>query len=512
MTYDATRDSEQLRYLDALTSAFILRYKGSSKPADQRRTLILLTGGMGSQLLQATTPYQDGGPANQTFSYDTVWLTLDTLLGDALQLQMTEAGGVNLDRNNQIIIANDEVDFFGVKPYSTFTDWCDLQGIDWFVYGWDWRRPVDVMASFLLNQFLPRFQTAVQLATGADPLKNLVLVGHSEGGMLLTVALSQPNGILGGLTSAITVCSPFYGYDGQLPRWFNGESYLNYLGEQDIIETISSFQGCYCLNYMDINTYTNNAALFAADAAYPLLDYPSKDATNPATDVDPYVYTATRYSTADGFNAAYLNNGFKVYQTIAAGPAPDYRNLFYNIRGVQATNDTVGGITWATLPPGYTPGTSFQPITDDSTLVPGDDTQPAWTARLLGLPDAQCITVEGDIHHMFMMEYPQTQDAIGGILGLPPIPLEKLLLAKRSSSPSTLVPAASTTDALAFVRSLQGLRTPDRFATKLAVDAALAKTTLGGLVGVARRVLMDILKRPGHARRPGTTPPDRRTP
>jgi hypothetical protein len=33
------------------------------------------------------------------------------------------------------------------------------------------------------------------------------------------------------MTRAVTVADPFYGYDGQIHRWFEGEQYLNHLGQ-----------------------------------------------------------------------------------------------------------------------------------------------------------------------------------------------------------------------------------------------------------------------------------------
>src|ERR1700722_12282056 len=103
--------------------------------------------------------------------------------------------------------------------------------------------------------------------------------------MVLDLVLSSNNAILGGLQQAISVAAPFYGYGGQLHRYFEGEPYLNdRLGTVNVIKTIASFPGCYALQYMDVAPYTANAAAFAV-GPYKLLDYPSKDATVPANNV-----------------------------------------------------------------------------------------------------------------------------------------------------------------------------------------------------------------------------------
>jgi hypothetical protein len=419
VTYSSTRDDEQLRYLEARVQQFILRYTNSTTPPAERLTLILFAGGMGSQLLRAKTPYQDGGPVNQTFNYDKVWLTVWSLVQDALYLKMhVGAGGVFRDLQDRIIIADDSVELFGITPYTLFTYWCESKNIDWFIYGWDWRRPLDEIADFFVDQFLPAFQNTVQTQTGNDPLNKFVLVGHSAGGMALDLVLRKNDTILDGLQQAISVAAPFYGYGGQLHRYFEGEPYLNDgLGTVNVIKTIASFPGCYALQYMDVATYTANAAAFAV-GPYKLLDYPSKDATAPANNVDPYAPGPNRYPTNLDFSNSDLGAGLTTYLELAAGPTGVHAADFYNIRGVQATNGTVGGISWAYLTTPYVPGVSPSPITDDATPVPGDGVQPAWTARLLTLPASHYITIKGNIDHMFMMEYPATQAQIATLIGV----------------------------------------------------------------------------------------------
>ena len=52
-------------------------------------------------------------------------------------------------------------------------------------------------------------------------------------------------------------------------------------------------------------------------------------------------------------------------------------------------------------------------------MGPGDGTQPAWTARLLGLPASQIISVVGDeIDHATMLNVPSVQKKIAGVIGL----------------------------------------------------------------------------------------------
>jgi len=143
LSYAGTRDSEQLRILDTAIAQFIQRYT-SNPSTTQRRTLFLFPGGMGCQLFRARTAYQDAVATPETFQYDKVSLTLGTLLGDALTLPMHKDNqGVYRDLDDRIIIADGAVEMFGVTPYDRFIEWCELNGLDWFIFGWDWRRRLE---------------------------------------------------------------------------------------------------------------------------------------------------------------------------------------------------------------------------------------------------------------------------------------------------------------------------------------------------------------------------------
>ena len=73
-----------------------------------------------------------------------------------------------------------------------------------------------------------------------------------------------------------------------------------------------------------------------------------------------------------------------MFQLLASPPLPRYADKFFNIRGVQTTQDTVCGINWQLLDnPPHCPAVT--PITDNQPMGSGDDAQPAWTARHLAL-------------------------------------------------------------------------------------------------------------------------------
>jgi pimeloyl-ACP methyl ester carboxylesterase len=423
MSYDSTRDAEQLRMIDPSIDDFIHRYNNSSGPGNgQRQTVILFPGGLASTLKRATQPYLDSTTTAQMFAYDTVWLTWEDFVGGALDLQITKANGKYRDKDDRIIIADGTVDILGWTFYDGFTDWCTKKGLDYFVFGWDWRRRIQDSGRFFVHTFLSHFQERVKDGcNNADPLTNFSLIGHSAGGMVVNWILRKSPGspIAANLRSAITVATPFYGYSGQLHRWFEGDPDFNWLSKTKLIRTICSLPACYAWQFLDEQTFDENEAAFNADVTYPLTAYPSRDKTTNAV-ADPYHPLMNgdrgRYRTDTGFDTQELNQAGKLVRYLSSDLAPTLAAKFFNIRGDTNANDTIGGTTWDWVPP-----TDPTPIADVSS-VPGDGVQPAWSARHLGLVDflpPHVITVKGtDVAHMVTMNSKKTLDALGGVLGV----------------------------------------------------------------------------------------------
>ncbi len=211
MTYGQTRDNEQLSKLDDDITAFVSRYGGNPSSAG-RKTIILFPGGMGSRLLQATTPESAGPP----YFYNTVWLDCSIVFGAGSHLQMQN----DEESDDQVIIPNGPVDFATLRPYDNFVQWCTDRDIDYFIFGWDWRRDMEQTVDFCLSRFLPHFRNRVLAACGADPLQDFLLIGHSMGGMIVKLIMNKSDSpYVQLLKQAITVATPFYGYGGQLPRY-----------------------------------------------------------------------------------------------------------------------------------------------------------------------------------------------------------------------------------------------------------------------------------------------------
>jgi hypothetical protein len=516
-TYDTTRDSEQLRLLTTVVDAFIAKYGTPSTSTCARQTVFFFPGGMASQLKRADQPFIDGVATPQTFNYDPVWIAFDTFVGGARDLKMHRDGaGVFRDKDDRIIVADGAINLLGCTPHDGFINWCANNNVDLFVFDWDWRRRLEETVRFFVGQFLPFFKARVIAAGLPDPLAKFSLVGHSFGGMIVNLILRGNDPMVANVARAITVGTPFYGYAGQAHRWFEGDRLLNgpfNVFRTDIVKAISSLPALYTLLFLDEVTYndsTNQLGL-TNDPAFPLADYPSLDATTPGLRADAYnpqtVGTQVRYPANTGFDRNELDYARLQFQQMAAPMAANLLLKFYNIRGVRTANDTVGSVTCDVIAPIFNPATKASPIADGPS-VPGDHTQPAWTTRLVINDPSRCIAVTAsDIEHMFLMSHAQIVTAIAAILCAPGAAM---------NPPDTTQPEpASVEEVLEFLRWLYSQRATKRSWPHLDDPALLEflpprfRSRFGA---ISRRIMMDIMKRPGPQGEPGPQARGRKPP
>jgi len=419
MNYQDTRDSEQLRLLDKTIDIFVRQFQ----PAAQ--TIIFFPGGLASRLFRAKTPYRTNISAPQQFDFDDqeVWLSAWTFGHpelNALKLKMHKgADGFYHDEDDRIIIANGCIGLAGITPYDDLSGWCKANNINLFILGWDWRRPLADTVTFFLDQFLPKLNKHL-----GSPLKNFTLVGHSFGGMIVNLILKSGRP-LEGMNRAITVATPFYGYGGQIHRWFEGEPLLNHLGENkiDIIKTLSSLPASYTLNWLEEQTFnTIRGDLGSGDFA--IQDYPSRERADPYNPPQPDHQGRVRYPTGLlGFSLEELGNGREVCKKLAEKMPDGLDQKFFNIRGIQIgigpgpLKQTICGTDWKLIHPDFDPRRENSPITSD--LGPGDQVLPAWSTHLVTLPVKNRITVQDVLHHSFILSSDKVQEELGALLGLP---------------------------------------------------------------------------------------------
>jgi len=509
LTYDETREREHLRLLGPAIKKFIADcYRDSAAtPTSPRQTLFFFPGGTGSQLTRATRKFVDGVSSPQEFEYEPVWLIPATLVGGARDLRMyRDNGGALRDKGGRIIVADAPVGFDGHTPHDALIVWCASQHVDLFVFPWDWRRRLDETARFFVRTFLPSFRAQVLAAGCPDPLERFSLVGHSAGGMVVNLILRGNDPIVATMTHAITVATPFFGYPGQLHRWFEGEPDVDSLGlfRQELMETIASLPGLYVLHLLDEETYrnvTSYAALTAQAPEFPLPSYPSVDATNADVRADAYNPQSNgrlvRYPAMTGFDRHELDYARLQFQQLTAPMDPHLLQKFYNIRGVVTEADeqtptlgTADNVTWDWIPADFD-SDDPTPIVDGEPVA-GDDTQPAWSTCLATNDPSRCITVRGsDISHICMMNHGRVISAIEAILRPP----EGAMRPRATALPEP----ASDDELVEFLRWVSEnhgiVRQWPRFSDPK-FRSVVPRKFSKNLYGLARRIFMDIMKRP----------------
>ena len=520
-SYEDTRDSEHLRLLTPAIDAFISRYRNPLATASTcpRQTVFFFAGGLATKLLRATEKFRAGVTKPQTFDYELVWATEETLYcGTARHLKMhRDASGVFRDKGDRIIVASGVI----YPPlYDGFIDWCANNNLDLFVVDWDWRRRLEDTVTFFVRKFLPFFKARVLAAGLPDPLAKFSLIGHSFGGMIVNLILRGNDPIVANLARAITVATPFYGYAAQVHRWFEGDSLVNGKNDifrEDFMEVIATLPALYTLHYLDEATYSERATQseLALDPDFPLVSYPSMDATTATLRADSYNPktngSLVRYPTMTGFDLAELDYARLQAQQLAAPMPANLAEKFYNIRGVHTESDqqtptssTAGNVTWDWVPPSFD-STDPSPIVDGA-KVPGDDTQPAWSARLATNAPARCITARAsDISHMVIMNNARILDALASILCAPG--------AAMSPPVPTQPEPASDEDLVAFMRWLhtqpRRRKTPWPRFDDPALRDLVPLEFREKLPGITLRIVMDIMKRPGPAGLSGPAKPPR---
>jgi hypothetical protein len=514
MTYDEARDAEQLRILGSAINAFINRYQNAQpgNAACRRQTVFFFPGGMASRLRRATQPYQEGVGVPANTNYEDLWVAWDTLLGGWRKLKMHKDGlGCFRDEDDRVVVADDAVALEQVSPHDLFIHWCNQNNADWFVFGWDWRRRLDETVTFFVSKFLPYFQTRVMNAGCPDPLANFSLIGHSFGGMIVNLVLRGNHSNVANMTYAITVATPFYGYAGQMHRWFEGDPWIlvawGSLGtflKQSLIEVICSMPGLYTLLFLDEATYTAPAisAGLNAPGQFQIGGYPSTDRANVALHADPYNPQTNgplvRYPINAGFDLSELQYAKGQLEQMGSALPTLLAPKLYNIRGVCAdtngvpTASTVGKVTCDWIQPSFSALFDPSPVSDGP-LVAGDDTQPAWTARLA--TNNQFVdVVDSNLHHALMMDHPKTVAAIESILCAP----------KPAANPPPSGSGSNPLPHWEIIKFLRWLfRHRRRFRRWPPIDskrfrAVLPREFARNLRGIARTMLMDMMR--GHVR------------
>ncbi len=369
-----------------------------------RPTVVMLPGGLGSQLDRSDTRYRDDIPI-PFFKYDPVWIDLGLLFNDdALKLEIRKD---NRDKGSHIIIPDGPLRFL-IKPYDRTEQYFrDERRYNYVVFGFDWRRDIGEAAGFL-EDFLRHIRDAVrQRHDGEDPLANTTLLCHSHGGLVAKVFLHRPGAIRRSIGRVITVATPFYGNSTHIQRYYHGEAALNTLhGRGTVARITATFPGPYIFLYLDTETWRDQGAKLGLD------EYPMRDAATgaPADPYDPANFG--RYP--NWVRREFIRKAARLLHTIALPLPPSAQSRMFHIRSGN-NNGTFTRLTWAPVT-----GADFDPDEDELPIGgdagPGDGTVPTWSARLAQTPDERVYDLSLARDHQDILEHRETLEVVNHII------------------------------------------------------------------------------------------------
>ena len=375
---------------------------------ENRETIIFLPGGMGSQLRISRDHFKADTPF--TTEYPVAWLDAGILFeNDFGKLEISRDNlGSYLDKDNYIVVPDAELRQL-VKPYNRTREYFEQAGFNYFVFGYDWRRSIMEGADFL-NYFLDQFHDRVsdQFANAENPLQNVTLLGHSQGGLVLQAWLQSKFYNAGSETEVrskykqvITVGAPFYGTSTHLQRYFNGENYFNQIfGKNKVRKIIGSMPGLYILTPFDESSFEKKKHILGLQN-YPLIN----EVDDP---MDPFKRQNEDFL-PNWISKQALREAAAMRTALSGNLNEHVRDSVYNIYAT-GNSDTPVALRWD-----RTKSAENEPVTTQI-KGKGDGTVPYWSGRISDVPDENVWDITNVDTHMGLMEDKTVLDKVLGII------------------------------------------------------------------------------------------------
>ncbi len=405
----------RLRHVEIMGahSRLIDRYVEAYRPG--HRTVVFIPGGLGTRLDRTTEPFfEDVSSAD--WSYEAVWMDVGILFGDAWALAIHADGR---DTDGHIIVPNGPLRLLTGRPYDRTARFIQGElGLNYVVFGYDWRRPVDESAGFL-EQFLEHLRDRIKARHEEDPLPHTTLLCHSMGGLVAQRFLQRVLGealysteVSLWMERMVTVGTPFYGSSTHLRRYYAGQEPFNRIyGAKNVASLCGNLPGPYALLYLDRATFDAHAESLELER------YPMRSAAGDL-EADPYDEQSW-----DRFppwvERDFLRHARELRVQLAEPlPRPVVNRIFCLRSGndeqtpVELTWEDVRGADHHTdheLPLRMTPG-------------PGDGTVPRWSARLAQVDPTRVFDLPTADKHEHLMEHDETLGVLAHLIATGELP------------------------------------------------------------------------------------------
>ena len=403
MNYPVWRRHAIRNIYDSTISEFVDRYQRGCP------TIVLLPGGMGTQLKRSTDAYQKNQvPSLPDLTYEVVWIDEKAIAFGKLPLLRIENRGRDFDSHS--IVANGPIcmSLGDYCPYDQTEEFFHRKGINYIVFGYDWRRSLGESAKFL-KYFLTQLKKLVVQEHKEDPLPNVTLLAHSMGGLVAKIFLHEVDNIGEWIKQLITVATPFYGTSTHQQRYFIGLDILEGFNIQrkEMASITASLPGTYNLMFLPkpiFKEYKSKIGL----KRYPIRN-PNGDAG-----ADPFAENSLLLY-PEWVSSKHLAAAGSLYNIISEPFPDDVAQRVYNIRSV-GNEETPVELAWHRLPEDFDPDEEESP--DDESPVrtpdespvkvftkgPGDGTVPAWSAYHVSVPNENRRELTNSKDHAFLME------------------------------------------------------------------------------------------------------------
>ena len=396
MTYFQNLNRLVLKELELRATHFAESY------VEEKKSVILLPGGMGSKLLQCEAAFRPNQLFPPNSAFHEIWVSLAAILrGDIAQLQMDSN---EHDRENRPIIAAGEMNTV-VKSYDKTEKFFEEENVNYTEFGFDWRREIRAAAGYL-RTFLRMIREKVMARGLENPLPELTMFAHSMGGLVgklfINELIDDDENTEDWFYRFVTVATPFSGTENHMDRYYEGVKFINLLlgGAENVAALVGSLPGPYGLMPAPIGTMEPNFSRLGLDR------YPVRDADNINVEVDPY-----DSESRGRFPPTMVDNYFfraeDMFQQLHRPLTNDVTERIFHLRNnLPNRGENSLELLWDNVAGSDHDFSGRLPIRINGGA--SDGSVPFWSARLADTPDSHVYPMRTETDHGELAEDPET--------------------------------------------------------------------------------------------------------